>query len=216
MTHKGRLRHTVQLRGGRGTRHWQCNASALLGTCPPKASVHQQRRPARREFRPRTVAIATLGHHEPAHGLPDRPQRLVGSGLRWSSLVGRVLAPAGVNSPDVLPRSHFFREWTPACRRGSPLADPGNLPSICKAVGAASRRWHHRLRLDEAVISSRGGATLFGLCEPLSPSPHLPTRVAPPPSRRCSRSQVARTQQVIKAVPTAALDPASFKERPSR
>ena len=102
LTHKGRLRHTVQLRGGRGTRHWQCNASALLGTCPPKASVHQQRRPARREFRPRTVAIATLGHHEPAHGLPDRPQRVVGSGLRWSSLVGRVLAPAGVNSPDVL------------------------------------------------------------------------------------------------------------------
>ena len=99
LTHKGRLRHTVQLRGGRGTRHWQCNASALLGTCPPKASVHQQRRPARRELRPRTVAIATLGHHEPAHGLPDRPQRLVGSGLRWSSLVGRVLAPAGVNSP---------------------------------------------------------------------------------------------------------------------
>ena len=98
LTHKGRLRHTVQLRGGRGTRHWQCNASALLGTCPPKASVHQQRRPARREFRPRTVAIATLGHHEPAHGLPDRPQRVVGSGLRWSSLVGR-LSPSIAKHP---------------------------------------------------------------------------------------------------------------------
>ena len=45
-------------------------------------------------------------------------------------------------------------------------------------------RWSHRVRLDEAVISSRGGATIFGLGEPLARSGQLRTRVAPPPSRR--------------------------------
>ena len=79
----------------------------------------------------------------------------------------------------------FFQEWTHPCRRGSPLAQPTNLPCAPQALVAGSRRWRHRVRLDEAVISSAEGATLFGLCEPLSPSPHLPTRVAPPPSRRC-------------------------------
>ena len=80
---------------------WALSVSSAL-TAQPALRARRPRR-ARHlrepEFRPRTVAIATLGHHEPAHGLPDRPQRLVGSGLRWSSLVGRVLAPAGVNSP---------------------------------------------------------------------------------------------------------------------
>ena len=85
------------------------------------------------------------------------------------------------------------------------------MQCVREAVVSASQRWHHRLRLGEAVISSRGGATLFGLCEPLSPSLHLPARVAPPPSRRCSRSQVVRTQQVSKAVPAAASGPARFK-----
>ena len=79
----------------------------------------------------------------------------------------------------------FFQEWTHPCRRGSPLAQPTNLPCAPQALVAGSRRWRHRVRLDEAVISSAEGGTLFGLCEPLSPSRHLPTRVPPPPSRRC-------------------------------
>ena len=79
----------------------------------------------------------------------------------------------------------FFQDRTNSCRRGSPLAKPSNLPCAPQAHVASSRRWRHRVRLDEAVISSAEGVTLFGLCEPLSPCPHLPTRVAPPPSRRC-------------------------------
>ena len=70
-------------------------------------------------------------------------------------------------------------------RQGLPLAQPTNLSCAPQPLVAGSRRWRHRVRLDEAVISSRGGATIFGLGEPLSPSRHLPTRVAPPPSRRC-------------------------------
>ena len=79
----------------------------------------------------------------------------------------------------------FFREWTTACRQLQPLAPPSNLSCAPQPFVAGSRRWRHRLRLDEAVISSRGGATIFGLGELLSPSLHLPARVAPPPSRCC-------------------------------
>ena len=52
---------------------------------------------ARCNLWPLIVAIAILGHPGPVHGLHDRSRRLVGSGLRWSSLIGRVLAPAGTN-----------------------------------------------------------------------------------------------------------------------
>ena len=68
-------------------------------TCRPMAAAHQQHRPARCNLWPLIVAIAILGHPGPVHGLHDRSRRLVGSGLRWSSLVGRVLAPVGTNSP---------------------------------------------------------------------------------------------------------------------
>ena len=50
---------------------------------------------------------------------------------------------------------------------------------------AGSRRWRHRVRLDEAVISSRGGVRFFCLPEPLSPSGHLRARVPPPLFWRC-------------------------------
>ena len=79
----------------------------------------------------------------------------------------------------------FFQHRTPGCRLGLPLVDCTNLPCAPPPLVAGSRRWRHRVRLDEAVISSAEGATLFGLGEPLSPSLHLPARVAPPPSRRC-------------------------------
>ena len=44
-----------------------------------------------------------------------------------------------------------------------------------------------RVCLEEAVISSRGGASLRCLYRAGEPSPHLPTRVAPSPFvRRCA------------------------------
>ena len=74
-------------------------------------------------------------------------------------------------------------------------------------------RWSHRVRLDEAVISSAEGATLFGLCEPLSPSRHLPTRVPPPPSRRCqSLTTGARGRWSSRLVPVSSSSLATFKE----
>ena len=91
---------------------------------------------------------------------------------------------ASVVVSDCLHRT-FFQEWTNSCRQGSPLAQPTKLPCAPQPLVAGSRRWRHRVRLDEAVISSAEGGTLFGLCEPLSPSRHLPTRVPPPPSRCC-------------------------------
>ena len=107
----------------------------------------------------------------------------------------------------------FFQEWTNSCRQGSPLAQPTNLPCAPQPLVAGSRRWRHRVRLDEAVISSAEGATLFGLCEPLSPSPHLPTRVAPPPSRRCqSLTTGARGRWSSRLVPVSSSSLATFKE----
>ena len=107
----------------------------------------------------------------------------------------------------------FFQEWTNSCRQGSPLAKPSNLPCATKALVASSRRWRHRVRLDEAVISSAEGATLFGLCEPLSPSGHLRTRVAPPPSRRCqSLTTGARGRWSSRLVPVSSSSLATFKE----
>ena len=98
----------------------------------------------------------------------------------------------------------------------SPLAiqaKPSNLPCAPQALVASSRRWRHRVRLDEAVISSAEGATLFGLCEPLSPSGHLRTRVAPPPSRRCqSLTTGARGRWSSRLVPVSSSSLATFKE----
>ena len=39
-----------------------------------------------------------------------------------------------------------------------------NLPCAPQALVAGSRRWRHRVRLDEAVISSAEGARFSGLC----------------------------------------------------
>ena len=48
----------------------------------------------------------------------------------------------------------FFRGRTLRCRQVSPLAQPTNLPCAPQPLVAGSRRWRHRVRLDEAVISS--------------------------------------------------------------
>ena len=106
----------------------------------------------------------------------------------------------------------FFQDRTNSCRRGSPLAKPSNLPCAPQALVAGSRRWRHRVRLDEAVISSAEGASLFGLCEPLSPSPHLPTRVAPPPSRRCQSLTTGARGRGSRLVPVSSSSLATFKE----
>ena len=121
-------------------------------------------------------------------------------------------SPLNFDARAVLHRT-FFQEWTNSCRQGSPLAKPSNLPCATKALVASSRRWRHRVRLDEAVISSAEGATLFGLCEPLSPSGHLRTRVAPPPSRRCqSLTTGARGRWSSRLVPVSSSSLATFKE----
>ena len=87
------------------------------------------------------------------------------------------------------------------------------MPCAPQAHVASSRRWRHRVRLDEAVISSAEGARFSGLCEPLSPSPHLPTRVAPPPSRRCqSLTTGARGRWSSRLVPVSSSSLATFKE----
>ena len=107
----------------------------------------------------------------------------------------------------------FFQEWTNSCRRRSPLAKPSNLPCAPQALVAGSRRWRRRVRLDEAVISSAEGARFSGLCEPLSPSAHLRTRVAPPPSRRCqSLTTGARGRWSSRLVPVSSSSLATFKE----
>ena len=107
----------------------------------------------------------------------------------------------------------FFQDWTNSCRRGSPLAKPSNLPCAPQAHVASSRRWRHRVRLDEAVISSAEGARFSGLCEPLSPSGHLRTRVAPPPSRRCqSLTTGARGRWSSRLVPVSSSSLATVKE----
>ena len=84
-------------------------------------------------------------------------------------------------------KSDFFRDRTgaPGCRRAPPLAPPTNLSCAPQPLVAGSRRWRHRVRLDEAVISSRGGVRFFCLPEPLSPSGHLRARVPPPLFWRC-------------------------------
>ena len=67
-------------------------------------------------------------------------------------------------------------------------------------------------RLDEAVISSAEGARFSGLCEPLSPSAHLRTRVAPPPSRRCqSLTTGARGRWSSRLVPVTSSSLAPFR-----
>ena len=87
------------------------------------------------------------------------------------------------------------------------------MPCAPQPLVAGSRRWRHRVRLDEAVISSAEGGTLFGLCEPLSPSRHLPTRVAPPLSRRCqSLTTGARGRWSSRLVPVSSSSLATFKE----
>ena len=86
------------------------------------------------------------------------------------------------------------------------------MPCAPQALVASSRRWRHRVRLDEAVISSAEGASLFGLCEPLSPSPHLPTRVAPPPSRRCQSLTTGARGRGSRLVPVSSSSLATFKE----
>ena len=87
------------------------------------------------------------------------------------------------------------------------------MPCAPQAHVASSRRWRHRVRLDEAVISSAEGARFSGLCEPLSPSAHLRTRVAPPPSRRCqSLTTGARGRWSSRLVPVSSSSLAIFKE----
>ena len=94
------LLQTIQLRDGGGPCHFGGqNAAALPAYVvrgSPTASTRAMQPLA--YLWPLIVAIAILGHHGPVHDLHDRSRRLVGSGLRWSSLVGRVLAPAGTNS----------------------------------------------------------------------------------------------------------------------
>ena len=76
---------------------------------------------------------------------------------------------------------------------------------VCTAFVAASWRWRHRLRLDEAVISSRGVVQRFsrGLCESRNHLPSLPLRPLPTRVAKSSISALhvahrweARTQQV--------------------
>ena len=80
----------TQLRLGRGAVAMVVATGRRLQVAAcASASVHQARRPSRRDFRLRIVLPRRPG---PICGLPGRPACVVGRGLRWSSLVVGVWA----------------------------------------------------------------------------------------------------------------------------
>ena len=80
----------TQLRLGRGAVAMVVATGRRLQVAAcASASVHQARRPSRRDFRLRIVLPCRPG---PICGLPGRPPGPVGRGLRWSSLVVGVWA----------------------------------------------------------------------------------------------------------------------------
>ena len=123
-----RLRRATQLRGGRGPCRWQCNTSMLPGTKSAKASVHQQSRPARRDFWPRIVAMATWDYGRPGSSLSPVLHA-------WSGLVFAGLAWSGRETPE-------RRKICRVCYKFGSM-DPGPLcwQPLFGAIRPAEKSW---------------------------------------------------------------------------
>ena len=81
------------------SRSW--GQSRALGHRGAPAAASSGIRPSTRAFLRQIAAGATLGHPLEVPTLLVGHGGLVGAGLRWSSLVGRVCAPAAMYSPDL-------------------------------------------------------------------------------------------------------------------
>ena len=122
----------TQLRLGRGAVAMVVATGRRLQVAAcASASVHQARRPSRRDFRLRIVLPRRPG---PICGLPGRPPGPVGRGLRWSSLVVGVWAETRLFLwEDVLLALSFFCR-VPDPTSGRESSGPGALYGLSEIV----------------------------------------------------------------------------------